>query len=207
MQIIPSDILIYLFLLSLVIILFLGAVLVKIVVRYQKFLEEYSFIDARAGSLKYIDKRMKRMMLKAEGAVARFEREFEKNLFVAAREESEAFRQSLIKSRLKAAGEFDALAKFFAEETKSECSYLRQAVERAILDAERQFQVQGRERMGLMEAEVEKYKKEALAKVDSEIGAIVSKVILTTSGILIDPEKHRQLLVTALEDAKKERLF
>jgi len=101
----------------------------------------------------------------------------------------------------------EKLMQLLNEELRKKVSELAEIQHRKLQESKEVVEVELKKEIALMQAQVEKYTKEKLAKVDEKIYEIVTETAKNTVGKVINIVDHQQLVMNALEQAKRDKFF
>ena len=89
----------------------------------------------------------------------------------------------------------------------TELAAFRAAVKQGTIGTQTQLDLQMKEEFAAAKKDLENYKVARMAKINQEINALCSQVMLEVLGRSIPLAEHEKLLMEALEEAKKEGIF
>ena len=97
--------------------------------------------------------------------------------------------------------------KDYEEGVEEEVKGFRKTLELEAVGAEKVVAARVEREYEEARVQVEEYKKAKLAKIDAEIMGIVSDTVKNVTGKVIPLEEHRKLIISALEEAKREHVL
>lgn len=93
------------------------------------------------------------------------------------------------------------------EEVQKDIKSLREVITQEILDSHTQIQQTTNKEMDQIKNQMESYKKEQLQIVDAQVNSIIQKVAKDVIGKTLSVSEHEDLVLEALDEAKKEGVF
>jgi hypothetical protein len=178
--------LLYLFLITTLI---LALALVWVYVSYRQFMKQYFSLKREAEALRTQQLHGEKALETERQALAE---ELAKINEVNIREYSQVFKQAQDQTKTS----LEAVAKEARDASLAEVKSIGQLLKQAV-ESER----------ARVAKELESYKTEKLKQIDTQAEKIIADLSSKVIGEAIDPKKHSELIIKALEEAKKENVL
>ena len=171
-----------LFYATVLLVVILGVVLAFVVSSYQKLVEKHAALKARSKHLKEVSGEEKAAFAEELGKISGEEAGEYQEILENVKNQARATLEEISKSTREASvAEVKGMSSFF--KTKVDEEYTK------------------------IQSELEKYKKDRLKEIDENKNQIIKDMSTKVLGEAIDTDKHQELIMKALEEAKKENVL